>query len=419
MPLDSDFYKSSYERTFGDFLYDLRDEKKARQRSGGVEQDYQSPYDQVANERDMLFPEAEGLSEEEKGKLRKHQSRLRDLQPMENPNNVGSGRIAGNPYSIDTRSALKGVTDAATSVVNKERKDRIYGNEDKANRASRGAQAVGALGDLLGAEGLKKVREKSRDRREERYAGFADETQDLQEKEATAKERYQERQDYMKEQLPGRVEDQNDREHEESRDKTKAGYKEKLEGIKANNRKELAELNNAHDAEVAKLKSGGKDVRDQGQIYGRVYDMAENRIGINDKYIEKLNEERSFAEQGSEDYKKYTDRIEEAERKTRHLNNAMNYVRSLDPSETYNIDTLNEYEERVSMAGTDEYEEKYMNGGPENDSGENTGEVVDSDDGSGEEGYTVSDEDVAEYAELTGKSLEEARKELEEEAQGM
>ena len=222
MPLDEDFYKSSYERIFGDFMGDVASRMNGSDPATGVAQDYRDPYSQVSQEAQQLFPEAEGLSPEEEEELQGYKSRLRDLKTMESPQGLGSYRIRGNPYSIDTRGAMQGVGNLATSLVNREREDRIYGDEGKASRASRGAQVVGKLGDLLGSDSMQKVREKSRDRRAERYSGFGNRAQELKGKEAQAAQQAQNRQEYIEEQVPERVESANDRQHDITKINTEA-----------------------------------------------------------------------------------------------------------------------------------------------------------------------------------------------------
>lgn len=90
--------------------------------------------DQLLNFVDERFP-VNNLNDTEMEELSGYLNRDNRLAPIEDaaPYSLGSARIAGNPYSLDTRGAATSVRNAITGIVNKVREKRRDGYSDRRN----------------------------------------------------------------------------------------------------------------------------------------------------------------------------------------------------------------------------------------------------------------------------------------------
>lgn len=160
-----------------------------------------------------VFGDPGGLSGTETNRMQELQTRASRLGPMQ-PTAGGSAAIPGNPYSVDTRNLITGATTAAAGLINKERFDRIYGNEGRVidNRArsenlERRANNIleegrtGVRGAIDNARATSLLRRSNRaQERSNRYGGFASELTDLRTRAATETERANQEREFMVEQ---------------------------------------------------------------------------------------------------------------------------------------------------------------------------------------------------------------------------
>lgn len=110
----------------------LAQELAAEGEEQGADVDPGDLYDLVRKQASELYP-VDPLTEDEGVEFSQLTNRMRRLAPIEPAQfgDVGSDRIAGNPYSIDTRGAAKGVRNLVGGIINRVRDKRKDGIEDR------------------------------------------------------------------------------------------------------------------------------------------------------------------------------------------------------------------------------------------------------------------------------------------------
>lgn len=134
------------------------------------------------------------ISGSQKSQLNQLQGRADRLAPLRalQYGEAGSGRIQGNPYSIDSRGLMTGMSNLAVGLINRERDRRTQGDPKAVAKANERANTLTTELDKLkalpnpGKSELKKIEQLERQignqtRRAERYGGFAGELESLRE----------------------------------------------------------------------------------------------------------------------------------------------------------------------------------------------------------------------------------------------
>ena len=203
--------KSPFQKTFGED-YDVRRGVDMNNIRGTARQVYGDP---IEYDQDKLFD------------LERRASRLTPLNNVQ----AGSGAIPGNPYSIDTRNLMTGVSNFAVGAINRERNRRVMGDpkavEKFTNRAASRQNEAGELRDerTLQLPGVttgtpmpietsdpsrrerRLQRGAARDlARAERYGGFGRELQSLRTRQQQELDRQTKEQDFIEKEAGNELE---------------------------------------------------------------------------------------------------------------------------------------------------------------------------------------------------------------------
>lgn len=100
--------------------------------------------------RDMRGGRPQGLSRGEQAELRAKEAEEARLQPARQfaPGTLGTP-ASGNPFSLDTRGAVTGLSNFAISLVNRDRQRRLVGDPDRLGEAAEKRQRAESLLDNL------------------------------------------------------------------------------------------------------------------------------------------------------------------------------------------------------------------------------------------------------------------------------
>lgn len=109
---------------------DRVDEEEERDRERATQM--RDPLDIIGGLNERLRPvmdemyQSDPLNPMEQRRMSNIEGELRGLQPVEmlQPGSVGSGRIQGNPYSVDTRGAMQGLSNLPLAIMNRRRADK-------------------------------------------------------------------------------------------------------------------------------------------------------------------------------------------------------------------------------------------------------------------------------------------------------
>src|SRR5690554_6785901 len=85
---------------------------------------YTNSYNEAIGLASILYPDVEELNDEESDRYNELTARSKRLQPVEF-GEMGSSGNPNNPYSIDTRGLLTGLSNVAEGITNKIREKRI------------------------------------------------------------------------------------------------------------------------------------------------------------------------------------------------------------------------------------------------------------------------------------------------------
>lgn len=107
----------------------------------------------IASLAQQLFP-AEGLSPAEQEELRRLTARAGRLRPLEQPSQIGSTRIPGNPFSTDLSPVFNAVQRGLVNMINAVREKRLLGQPEKATEKKRRAEQLRQAGREDEAEAL-------------------------------------------------------------------------------------------------------------------------------------------------------------------------------------------------------------------------------------------------------------------------
>lgn len=219
--------------------------------------DTNNPSSSVKSIADQFF----GQPDPDRKRLRELRRRKQELSPV-NLRDRPVGSPARGETGIDTRSMLSGVMSMAQEGINSRRRDKFFGDEEKANSASflaRAADAVG-LNKLTGRD----FSERSRERRSEKFGGFADELIS-EELELQGLRRKRDFEDQM---LSDLVTEDIQRASEESTMRTEFGLQEDLAETEGEIAREELEAEGEIDKEIDEAQHGQRmeeiDARTEG-----------------------------------------------------------------------------------------------------------------------------------------------------------
>lgn len=133
-------------------------QQQSQRAQGNNDEDRPQPpsMDQIFSMADQIY-QSNPLNEVEQQELSDMTDRAQRLQPLSQEQQYGSGRIAGNPYSVDASGAITGAANLAKGGINRVRRNRrqefaddyenLAGREEQAQQAREGRQEF--LGEMV------------------------------------------------------------------------------------------------------------------------------------------------------------------------------------------------------------------------------------------------------------------------------
>lgn len=169
----------------------------------------------IRNQAQSIYGEPRQVDSNRLFDLERRANRLSPITPIQN---AGSPANPSNPYSIDTRGLMTGVSNLAVGAINRERQRRVLGDPERAAKfEARGEERRGEYNTRIqegdAGRGTRRLGERAaRDlARANRYQGFGQELQELRSTQAGEQERAKKEQEFVETQFSEQTKAENKR----------------------------------------------------------------------------------------------------------------------------------------------------------------------------------------------------------------